>query len=519
MQKQLVVSKTMRFPTDENYYYYKLFRDRFARTDEKKPKFSPELLDHSIRVAKKTHEMTRCLPLAVEGVFHAFDLKEVLEKCPELTGLINPHQFRAYKLLKQWEMNADYKNPKSIAEFLNFLYRFPLAVVLRVLDMEDIANNEPSERIKIYKCLGETDTSEILSKTTEAIDALYIPIARRLGWEDVRWKLRDVSLSVHYPQLREKIFGWYTKQERKLEELSSFLSETIPTSSSVVEKTVRKKTRESLFRKLVKKSGKTDEGCLLRQYQNAEDIIKESPDLVAAQCILRRGGRETLFYVKNLLIPRLKRERFEIEKAPDGEEFEVKKFGEAIELIHVIAKPPKKFGPFPIEIQIMTQEVNNEMKDGEFAHERYKGGKLDGPTMKKIEKIGQAIRQWEPEDEIIRRLVYTNTIDITGQETGWKINGLPENITILDLLAAVGNVNKTEMQIGIVGDREMNLFVNPAKLGLMLNTYNASFEINGSGTTVHEPKDAKELRFLRGIMDELWAATLAGLVHKMMITK
>ncbi len=200
----------------------------------------------------------------------------------------------------------------------------------------------------------------------------------------------------------------------------------------------------------------------------------------------------------------------------------MKKFGNPdspLEIIHVIAKPPKRFGPFSVEIQIMIQDIENEMKDGEFAHEKYKGGKLDVTTMKKIERISQAIRQLEPEDEIIRNLVYAQTVGLDGQDTGWQIIGLPVNITLLDLLAAVGNVNKTEMHVEMLGDREMDLFVNPAKLGLMLRTHNTSFEINGTGKTVHETSDAKEMRFLRNVMNELWAATLVGLVHKMMVTK
>lgn len=511
MQRQILSRSTKMH--DENYYL-DLFTKRFY--DTKRKKGTAELIPHSIRVAKSAHEMTRSLPLAIEGLMHTFDIREVMEKCPEMAGLINPYQFKAYKLLKEWELRADFTNPANLAPFLNILHRFPLAVALRVLDLEETSHNEPMERMKTYQRIG-IEPEIVVNKIMEAIESVYIPFARRIGWQKTRWALRDMSLCTQYPKLREETFSWYKKQEQKLEELKVFLEGILPNSTAVIETRVRMKTPESVLRKLVRKAEESEESELVKKYSSYESKLEVLPDLVAAQCILRNDEREKIYYTKSLLIPRLKSHGFEIVKTSDGEEFEIRKYG-TLEQIHVIAKVPRRFGSFKIEIQIMTQEVDAELKDGEFSHERYKGGKLDTATMKKIERIGFAIGRWRPDPCDQLQLIQVSSVDLDGASEFQTI-AFPHRITMLDLLAAVGRVELNELHIKTQGYREAELFVNPNNYGYMLNPDNTTYEIFGSGKSIHETTSSKELRFLRKILKNVWAETLAGYLQKMMMTE
>jgi hypothetical protein len=50
-----------------------------------------------------------------------------------------------------------------------------------------------------------------------------------------------------------------------------------------------------------------------------------------------------------------------------------------------------------------------------------------------------------------------------------------------------------------------------------MNTVNTAIQINGYGSTIHETEGRKEGKFIAGVLNELWATTLAGFVHKMMV--
>ncbi len=458
---------------------------------------------HVVDVAKRTLDLTSDLELATFALFHQEEHQKINENIGEAIGLLNPYDFEDYRLLQTADDMEDVE--QRIQIYGEIIQRRPHLLLLRAIDLASVAEYSHRDRVKLFRKIEpRTPLKAGFERIEKSIAEIYSHVVSEMGsgYRELLKDLEIVRMTISYPRLMEKcktLLGEHISYEKdepqdytiklQLIEIERMVKDFVlpRIEGDILDIISRRKRPGSLANKLIEKMKEirkpTDERAVIdyffkkgtvRLTDRGKELIK---DLVGFEVTVE-NGRVT--NAVNRITRKLRPAGFtEVKVDERRKEIEIRGERHFYEVYYVTAKAPDRIGGHWIEIQVQTDEMQEEKKNGVFYHAGYKGWLLDrlgngNAELKYIQALAKAIetrkrlREYDNLENLERKTHIAEIKEIMIEEKGEHIDEdtraltikttkrimevpFPGEVKLIDIIArTVGVRSFTELQEFVV---------------------------------------------------------------------